>query len=330
MPYARPSSAVALVSPVMACLVAVYASERGRGAWAEIEPLLMIRPPGGVLPPHDPERLPRTQERPGQVEVDHRLPLAERDLVQLPRRTAHPGVVEQQVQPPVPLDGRREQGAYGLLVGDVGRHRIQGEVRVRGGHLPQRGLPASGDHHRPAVLAEGDAPPPRRSRCLRRSPPQPAPPPIPPPTASRHDVAMQIAIVGSGVVARFLGQAFAAAGHDVTLGTRDPEQTRAREEWAGVEPAAGGLRRPGRRGLRQRHQGRRLAGRVAGRRPGAGREGGDRHLQPARPQSRVPAVVVRLQHRLAGRAAAAGPAAGPAGQDVQHHGPRGDGRPGSS
>ena len=45
---------------------------------------------------------------------------------------------------------------------------------------------------------------------------------------------MQIAIVGSGVVARFLGEAFAAAGHEVTLGTRDPEQTRAREEWAGV------------------------------------------------------------------------------------------------
>jgi 8-hydroxy-5-deazaflavin:NADPH oxidoreductase len=46
---------------------------------------------------------------------------------------------------------------------------------------------------------------------------------------------MQIAIVGSGVVARFLGQAFTAAGHDVTLGTRNPEQTRARDEWAGVD-----------------------------------------------------------------------------------------------
>ena len=46
---------------------------------------------------------------------------------------------------------------------------------------------------------------------------------------------MQIAIVGSGVVARFFGQAFAAASHQVTLGTRDPEQTRAREEWAGVD-----------------------------------------------------------------------------------------------
>jgi predicted dinucleotide-binding enzyme len=46
---------------------------------------------------------------------------------------------------------------------------------------------------------------------------------------------MQIAIVGSGDVARFFGQTFAAAGHEVTLGTRDPEQTRARQEWADVD-----------------------------------------------------------------------------------------------
>src|ERR671921_2963286 len=48
---------------------------------------------------------------------------------------------------------------------------------------------------------------------------------------------MQIAIVGSGVVARFFGQAFLAVGHEVALGTRDPEQTRAREEWADVGPS---------------------------------------------------------------------------------------------
>src|ERR671912_1634625 len=46
---------------------------------------------------------------------------------------------------------------------------------------------------------------------------------------------MQIAIVGSGDVARFFGQTFAAAGHEGTLGTRDPEQTRARQEWADVD-----------------------------------------------------------------------------------------------
>ena len=47
MSYLRPSRAVALVSPVMACLVEVYGAELGRGAWAEIEPLLMILPPRG-------------------------------------------------------------------------------------------------------------------------------------------------------------------------------------------------------------------------------------------------------------------------------------------
>jgi predicted dinucleotide-binding enzyme len=33
-------------------------------------------------------------------------------------------------------------------------------------------------------------------------------------------------------VARSLGQGLAGAGHQVTYGTRDPEQTRSREEWA--------------------------------------------------------------------------------------------------
>ena len=47
MSYLRPSSESDLVSPVMACLVDVYGAEFGRGAWAEIEPLLMMRPPRG-------------------------------------------------------------------------------------------------------------------------------------------------------------------------------------------------------------------------------------------------------------------------------------------
>src|ERR1022692_2212388 len=46
--YLRPSSEMHLVSPVMACLVAVYGAELGRGTCAEIEPLLTIRPPRGV------------------------------------------------------------------------------------------------------------------------------------------------------------------------------------------------------------------------------------------------------------------------------------------
>src|SRR5438445_9701929 len=47
MSYLRPSSEDDLVRPVMACFVAVYGAEFGRGAWAEMEPLLTIRPPRG-------------------------------------------------------------------------------------------------------------------------------------------------------------------------------------------------------------------------------------------------------------------------------------------
>src|SRR5258708_9999199 len=47
MLYLRQSRAMDLVSPVMACLVAVYGAELGRGACAEMDPLLMMRPPAG-------------------------------------------------------------------------------------------------------------------------------------------------------------------------------------------------------------------------------------------------------------------------------------------
>jgi hypothetical protein len=46
---------------------------------------------------------------------------------------------------------------------------------------------------------------------------------------------MQIAIMGTGAVGPALGKALAAAGHHVTIGTRDPEQTKAREQWAGID-----------------------------------------------------------------------------------------------
>src|SRR5689334_19557512 len=48
MSYLRPSSDVDRVRPVIACFVAVYGAEFGRGTYAEIDPLLMIRPPRGV------------------------------------------------------------------------------------------------------------------------------------------------------------------------------------------------------------------------------------------------------------------------------------------
>ena len=46
---------------------------------------------------------------------------------------------------------------------------------------------------------------------------------------------MRIAVIGTGVVGRTLASGFRRIGHDVVVGTRDPEATRGREEWAGSD-----------------------------------------------------------------------------------------------
>jgi predicted dinucleotide-binding enzyme len=46
---------------------------------------------------------------------------------------------------------------------------------------------------------------------------------------------MRIAIIGTGVVGRTLAQGLQRVGHDVVVGTRDPDETGRREEWAGLE-----------------------------------------------------------------------------------------------
>lgn len=42
---------------------------------------------------------------------------------------------------------------------------------------------------------------------------------------------MRIAVIGTGSVGRTLATAFARIGHDVVIGTRDPEATRGRDDW---------------------------------------------------------------------------------------------------
>lgn len=44
---------------------------------------------------------------------------------------------------------------------------------------------------------------------------------------------MRIAVLGTGVVGRTLAGAFSDLGHDVVVGTRDPDETGRREEWVG-------------------------------------------------------------------------------------------------
>ncbi|MEO6509729.1 MAG: NAD(P)-binding domain-containing protein, partial [Nocardioides sp.] len=46
---------------------------------------------------------------------------------------------------------------------------------------------------------------------------------------------MKIAVIGSGSVGRTLAPAFRRLGHDVVVGTRDPQATAQREEWAGSD-----------------------------------------------------------------------------------------------
>lgn len=46
---------------------------------------------------------------------------------------------------------------------------------------------------------------------------------------------MKITVIGSGVVGRTLASAFGRLGHDVVVGTRDPEVTARRDEWAGLD-----------------------------------------------------------------------------------------------
>jgi len=43
---------------------------------------------------------------------------------------------------------------------------------------------------------------------------------------------MRIGILGTGAVGRAFGRVLSELGHEVTIGTRDPEATRARDEWA--------------------------------------------------------------------------------------------------
>ena len=42
---------------------------------------------------------------------------------------------------------------------------------------------------------------------------------------------MKISVLGTGMVGRTVAPAFAALGHEVVVGTRDPEATRARDDW---------------------------------------------------------------------------------------------------
>jgi predicted dinucleotide-binding enzyme len=46
---------------------------------------------------------------------------------------------------------------------------------------------------------------------------------------------MKIAVIGTGIVGRTLAQGFQGSGHEVVVGTRDPDEARGREAWLGLD-----------------------------------------------------------------------------------------------
>ena len=58
---------------------------------------------------------------------------------------------------------------------------------------------------------------------------------------------MDIAVLGTGTVGRAIAGRLSELGHSVTIGTRDPDATRAKEEyaaWAGPSPPSPSPRSP--------------------------------------------------------------------------------------
>ena len=100
MSYLRPSSDVDLVSPVIACLVAVYGAEFGTRRMRRDRSVVDDAPPRGVWSFIIRIACLRAQERAGEVDVDDVLPLRERQLFEVDRRRAHARVVEQHVETP--------------------------------------------------------------------------------------------------------------------------------------------------------------------------------------------------------------------------------------
>ena len=185
MSYFRPSRAADLVSPVIACFVAVYGAEFGRGVCAEIDPLLMIRPPRGSW-----SFMRRNASR-----VQRNAPVR---LTSTTRR--HSSNVRSSsgtAGAPVPaLLNRRSRRPKACFVvskrprTESGSVTSVGTARARGPSGPARAtVSASASGRRPASTTE--YPSPRRARAVARPIPDPAP--------------VTIAVLRKEFIARYLG-----------------------------------------------------------------------------------------------------------------------------
>ena len=88
-----------LVSPVTACLVAVYGAECGRGDVRRERAIVDDAAAARLLRLHQAEGVLGAQEDAGQVHVHDRAPLLDAEGVDRKPRRRHPGIVEEHVEP---------------------------------------------------------------------------------------------------------------------------------------------------------------------------------------------------------------------------------------
>ena len=86
-------------------------------------------PAARVLGLHHPHRVLGAQEGPGEVGVDHPLPVGQVDLVRLRRRAEHARVVHQQVEPPPAVRDRVEERGHRCGTVTSAGYRQRGAVR---------------------------------------------------------------------------------------------------------------------------------------------------------------------------------------------------------
>src|SRR5262245_46074323 len=103
-------------------------------------------PAARVLALHDLEGFLRAEEGAGEVRVDHRLPLLERQVLERHGGRADASVVEEEVEPAERVLRPGKKGWNGFRVGEVRRYQERGRARglPLGGHGFEEILAATG------------------------------------------------------------------------------------------------------------------------------------------------------------------------------------------
>jgi hypothetical protein len=97
---------------------------------------------------HDPERVLGAQERRGEIGVHHGLPLRQAEILEIDRRRAHAGIVEQHVEPAIDFHHLGKQCRDRSGVGHIrGNRQALAEALAEFLGFLQLVEAASGQHH---------------------------------------------------------------------------------------------------------------------------------------------------------------------------------------